>query len=366
VSDRAPNAFYRPELDALRFLAFFAVFIVHVTQYYSTETLSHHHVPLAIASTLIGLFHAGAYGVDLFFALSAYLITALLLREKAQTGRLHIGKFYIRRILRIWPLYYTLVLGLTFIPFFNPDREFNRYCPAFMLFLGNWAFVRSGWPASPAVPLWSVSVEEQFYLFWPPIVARLSRRNILVTAIVCIAIANIVRFLALLQHSSTQHIWSNTGAHLDSLGAGILIASLLEDRVPRFTLPARLCLVALGVVCLTARGLQSDLAPTVPLTPLLVIVGYPAVTVGCGAILLGFLGAPVRSPALRYLGKISYGLYGYHLACLFVVDALGVGSLRPALALALTVAVAAVSYELLEKPFLALKGRYTLVPSRAP
>jgi peptidoglycan/LPS O-acetylase OafA/YrhL len=120
----------------------------------------------------------GAYGVDLFFVLSAYLITELLFREKEQRGTLDVKGFYVRRLLRIWPLYYVFVPLAFAIPFFNPGREFSvRYLLPFLMLAGNWSLTLQGWHAGPVViPLWSISVEEQFYLLWPPIVARLTIR----------------------------------------------------------------------------------------------------------------------------------------------------------------------------------------------
>ena len=100
--------FYRPELDVLRFFAFLGVFIFHS----APRTMDFYNAagyPHWLSSLLIPAFGAGAYGVDLFFALSAYLITSLLLRERAATGALDLRGFYLRRILRIWPLYLAFV-----------------------------------------------------------------------------------------------------------------------------------------------------------------------------------------------------------------------------------------------------------------
>src|ERR1700674_1439630 len=97
------QSFYLPQLDILRFFAFFAVFSVHVA-------------PRAMGSgrgIVVGLARSGTFGVDLFFALSAYLITELLLRERRIAGHLDVRSFYIRRILRIWPLYF-FYLALAF------------------------------------------------------------------------------------------------------------------------------------------------------------------------------------------------------------------------------------------------------------
>jgi peptidoglycan/LPS O-acetylase OafA/YrhL len=130
------SSFYRPELDALRFFAFLAVFRFHfsaaIDRY--VEQGGSHWIGRANSVT-----HAGVYGVDLFFVLSAYLITELLLREKRQFGHLDVRAFYVRRILRIWPLYF-FAIGLALFPPFNRLHGFTwRYAGAFLLLAGNWS-----------------------------------------------------------------------------------------------------------------------------------------------------------------------------------------------------------------------------------
>src|ERR1700688_3352464 len=192
-----PRPFYRPELDVLRFFAFLGVYVVHIVDY-PIEFLEQHHVPHTLAQATMAMATGGAYGVDVFFILSAYLITELLLREKETMGHLNVPAFYLRRVLRIWPLYFLALLIAAYVPFFNPHGEFGpRYVTAFLLFMGNWSFVWFGWITSVAVPLWSVSVEEQFYLFWPPIVARLSRGQIIYAALGMILLANLTRVMIL-------------------------------------------------------------------------------------------------------------------------------------------------------------------------
>jgi peptidoglycan/LPS O-acetylase OafA/YrhL len=107
-------SFYRPELDVLRFFAFLSVFVYH-TLYVPLDHLVGRGVPMWFAQLQVGISRAGAYGVDLFFALSAYLITELLLREKEYRGTLDVKSFYIRRILRIWPLYYVFPQSVSWV-----------------------------------------------------------------------------------------------------------------------------------------------------------------------------------------------------------------------------------------------------------
>ena len=120
------RSFYRPELDVLRFFAFLGVFLFHFN--HPLEFYVAHGIPRSIAVAATSLIEGGVFGVDLFFALSAYLITELLLREKDLRGSLDVKGFYLRRILRIWPLYFFYI-GLALIPVFNPNHVFTwRVC----------------------------------------------------------------------------------------------------------------------------------------------------------------------------------------------------------------------------------------------
>src|SRR5271167_1278609 len=103
-ADRAAPNFYRPELDGLRFFAFFAVYLNHTMSF--GEQGHHRHMPDALGNALGTIGVAGAFGVDLFFVLSAYLLTELLVREGVARGTVDVRAFYLRRILRIWPLYF--------------------------------------------------------------------------------------------------------------------------------------------------------------------------------------------------------------------------------------------------------------------
>jgi peptidoglycan/LPS O-acetylase OafA/YrhL len=363
--------FYRPELDALRFFAFLGVFAVHLLNY-PVDSLPARHVPRPVATVLLGVVHGGSYGVDLFFVLSAYLITELLLREKQLTGQLHVVAFYARRSLRIWPLYYLAVLGASFIPLFNSHQEFpSQYLAPFLLFVGNWSLMIYGWPLTVATPLWSVSVEEQFYLFWAPMVARLTRRGIAWTAALLIGLANASRLYATVLHQGKGYIWASTFAHLDSIAAGILIALWLRDRSLALSTSMRALMITCGAACFFARGYFIVVPNGDQLSITGTLVGYPAIVLGCAAMLIAFIGLPVRSVSLRYLGKISYGLYVYHVPCLAVINRLfvatpGFGHVMVCLVLVfvMTVVVAALSYELFEKPFLKLKRRFTPIESR--
>ncbi len=364
------KSFYRPELDIVRFFAFLAVFVYHTT-YYPLDYFVTRHVPVWLAQVIVSVGRAGAYGVDLFFVLSAYLITELLLREKDEHGRLDVKSFYIRRMLRIWPLYYFFIALAAFVPLLNPAGQFNfRYIVPFLLLAGNWSTIAFGPPQSAALPLWSVSVEEQFYLLWPPIVARLSRRNIIRAAVVMIVLANVARVVVLLLHGGGWDVWVNTFARLDPMAAGILLAVLLRGRAPKIARPLRVTAIVAGIAAIGLTGYVA--APWGYGLPWRgTLISYPVVAAASTAIVLASIGISVRMGILEYLGKISYGLYVYHTACIWITDrflhirnGLAHMCVREVVALALTIAISALSYALIEKPFLNLKRRFTYVHSR--
>src|SRR5882724_2112122 len=185
--------FYRPELDVLRFFAFLGVFIFHA----APRTMDFYNAagyPRWLTATIIPVLTSGAYGVDLFFALSAYLITSLLLRERATTGSLDLRGFYLRRILRIWPLYLSFVAFSALVSLLTPTQHLPlRYVVGYSLLAGNWIYTIYGLPASFAIPLWTVSIEEQFYLTWPLAFRKASLRRMLWIAVGVLVIANVVR-----------------------------------------------------------------------------------------------------------------------------------------------------------------------------
>src|ERR1044072_110289 len=159
--DKATNRYYKPELDLLRFCALLFVFFTHRMDLARIEEAEYywgHHISMV-----------GVYGVPLFFFLSAFLITELLTKEQEQFGKISIKPFYIRRILRIWPLYFTFFFGMVLLTSIT-DKFGGITAKAqvmFSLFSGNWYVTFNQWSAYPVNPLWSVSVEEQLYIILP-------------------------------------------------------------------------------------------------------------------------------------------------------------------------------------------------------
>ncbi len=386
-------SFYHPELDGLRFFAFFLVFLHHSLPHDPAFYTNMGVIPM-FASALAALGATGAFGVNLFFLLSSYLITELLIRERARFGHVDLKSFYIRRILRIWPLYFAFLAFAWVMQWYVPGQHIGwRAGLAFTLLSGNWWLVFVGFPSSVIFPLWSVSIEEQFYIFWPATMRKLSERGLLIAAGLMLALANITRWYLASRHTWESKLWANTFVQLDAIALGIILAVLLAGRAPRLAPLHRLALFTGGFTCLVMAANYFQIKGD-PLTMSRVLLGYPIMAIGAVALFLATLrdqapSAPHLAQSadlglgnrswqiwelspLVYLGRVSYGLYVFHVLGLMISDytihhqdsSLGRYFFRDAVAFAVTVALSAISYRWLETPFLTLKQRFTHVLSR--
>lgn len=372
--------FYFPELDAIRFFLFWGVWGYHALPR-EEHVYTEHHVPAAVASLIASILKAGMASLDVFFILSAFLITELLLREKELRGVPDLKAFYIRRLLRIWPLYFFMIALAGFVSMFDRSQPLGwAYALSFLLFAGNWIMVFRGFPRAEIIgPLWSVSFEEQFYLLWPLVVRRASKRTLWQIAAALLVLAASARLILLLKHTGGQAIWFNSFARLDSIACGILLAVIFHGcQTVRIGLIRRLALLLVGISAWLIVGLYCGLLDPVP-TLLGGMIGYPLMSVGGVAIFLCVLGAAqdglpfLNYSWLVYLGKISYGLYAYHFLGLQLSHYLLTRyhlahswTLSWLCALAITFSLAIVSFQWLESPFLRLKrNKFTHIPSGA-
>lgn len=345
----AAPRFYRPELDALRFFAFLGVFL--------------HHAHTTWRSPISFI---GQLGVSVFFLLSAYLIVAILLREKESTGTVHLGRFIVRRILRIWPLYFAvialaLILGL-FIPAFHLSGHAIR---ALLLLSGNLFILRNGWEAfGPIAPLWSISVEEQFYLLVPLLSRVCTKSGLVRVSAGIIALSYAVLFWLQLHGASWKSLWPNSIVQFQFFAIGTIIAVYTYGKTSRAAGASRAVLLLLVMATAWCGAWRFNQVPTLAFG----FVAIGAVAAFCAAEC--FTSAP---PPLAYLGKISYGLYVFHEIILWLLydgnRTLAVMCERhtviaDAAALALTIAVASLSYRYFERPILELKRRFETVKTR--
>ena len=373
---------YFPELDGMRFVAFLFVYLFH------------QGVPWPLLASWVGvtvthrLQENGGYGVQLFFILSGYLITTLLLREEARYGRIALRAFWIRRILRIWPLYYLIVvIGFFVLPPFEPDIHDHRVISrtlkiaflAVSAFLcGNWSMVLFRPIASDSLSvLWSVCVEEQFYLIVPLFIALVVPRfrRLLVGLLLVGSI--VVRWLCASLSGSPVLIVYNTFAQFDTLCAGVLLALCMGWNRDRPCSGPRAPLAAMAVVCRDRLALQPQERRG---RQRLASHRGTLSGSGCAASVSssvavwgnGWLQAALSYSRIVWLGKISYGLYMYHEIAIWVRKHVmsrtgwfpNQDEILTIATFALVIAMAAISYYGYERRFLLLKRAWTRVPSR--
>lgn len=380
AANTRPARYYQPELDVLRLFAFLFVFITHRNDLAPIDPVVY---PFYHAFTMTGV-----YGVPVFFLLSAFLISELLQRERAATGRIDAKAFYIRRMLRIWPLYFLVFFGLALIGWlFLPGTGVGTIgkVVAFMAFAGNWYITFNGWIEYPVNPMWSLSVEEQFYIAIP-LLAMMGRRALIIVnvAVLVVAYAVIVWYASSFTPTSEfSGQWTNSFVQFQFFAGGMLLSLGLRGRCPDWAMPFRVALFAVAIgmwlVAFLAFGIKADWPRS---TIAQSLAGWPLLLGGASLMLVSMLGMPARylpSP-LIYLGRISYGMYLIHIFFFWIVydkarpwlshvaEMAGVPGWRDnigmALAFAATVTVAGLLYRYYEAPFLKLKRRFTAIPSR--
>jgi peptidoglycan/LPS O-acetylase OafA/YrhL len=391
--------FYHPELDILRFFAFLMAFLHHSLPHHPEFYTKMGVAPL-VASTLAAIGATGAFGVNLFFLLSSYLITELLIRERLRFGHIDLRAFYVRRVLRIWPLYFLFLAFAWVLQWYVPGQHIGwRAALAFTFLAGNWWVVFVGFPSSVIFPLWSLSCEEQFYIVWPATMRRLGERGMIGASLAMLAVANLTRWYLAVRHTWESKLWANTFVQLDGIALGILLAVLLAGRSPKLIKLQRLLLLGTGVACFYLAANYFRVKED-PLTVSRVLLGYITMGVGTVAVFVGSLGSlhAARSSATKasglgaaathvqsssilqrwvlkpliYLGRISYGLYVFHVLGLMITDytiphqdsSLGRYLYRDVMAFAIAAIFASISYSWVETPFLNLKQRFTHIFSR--
>jgi peptidoglycan/LPS O-acetylase OafA/YrhL len=365
----AARTVHFPNLNGIRFLAAFGVLVHHVEQFRFLLKR-----PGSLWGT-VPIYNAGYLCVSLFFVLSGFLITYLLLEEHRVTGTINVRQFYLRRILRIWPLYYLLVfLGFFVMPRFidyarlgvDFQTDFVPKLLLFVFFSPNVALLLYP-PVIGVAQGWSIGIEEQFYLMWPALLKRLRSRLLVLFTVI------LVGKLAL--------VWLDRDiqALLAGKGPGI---HLIRRMIHQFEIE-KMVLGGLAAYVLFSqwRGLLQFLlhplthaANTVLLVALFLIKPFPPLDmIVQGAVFALFILNAAASPRpgfnlerqpFIYLGKVSYGLYMYHPAIVLFVCGHATSTFVIYLGSALlTILVSAVSYEVFESYFLRRKRRHTVVAS---
>lgn len=328
---------------------------------------------------------AGWAGVDLFFVLSGYLITGILLDTRGRRG--YFKSFYARRVLRIFPLYYAfLVVVLLLLPRLAPSavHSIARLQGRQVWF---WTYLTNiGMALHPGFTtlghLWSLAVEEQFYLLWPTMVLLATPKTLLRLTVGMLLAAPVIRVGLLDLGFRPEVAFLLTPARMDSLAAGALVAILQRDttRWAGLERHARSLLVWAGLALAAIIAVQGTLEE---FDPIVQTAGFSLLAIWFGALVVVVLRAQPTTwfrkvlswSPLRYIGLRSYGLYVIHPIMLVAVTRSGLIRRLPALAgsgllpqmgywalcLGASVVAAEVSWRVLEQPCLSLK-RYFPYP----
>jgi peptidoglycan/LPS O-acetylase OafA/YrhL len=345
---------YQPALDGLRALAVAAVIAYHLGA---------------------GWARGGFLGVDAFFVLSGYLITSLLLNEWGKHGRISLPRFWVRRARRLLPALFVVLGAIAlYAVTLAPAHQLQTLRSdglASLFYFANWHFVLSGQSyfdlftlPSPMRHLWSLAIEEQFYLVWPLVVLgclRLGRGSRKLLAAVCIAgIAASVALMAVLYEPlDPSRAYYGTDARAHTLLVGAVLALLLaRRRSTRRRRPAPAGVHAIGIVaavgCVWAWARVSDQGSGLYHGGSLVFsVAVAAVIASAVQPGRGLLRAVLSRPVLCWLGRISYGLYLWHWPAIVVLteDRTGWSGAQLTVArLATTLGAATLSFYLVEQP----------------
>lgn len=369
-----------PELDGVRGIAIALVMALHFVNNMVPPT-----GPIQFAA--VKLTNYGLWGVDLFFVLSGFLITGILADTKGQPG--YLRNFFARRALRIFPLYYAVLLVLTvlvpvtMLSAIDPELlEVRRLRPWLWTYLTN---VHLGGETTFSIPyvshFWSLAVEEHFYLVWPFVIAALPGRPAMRACVGLGALALVARIAASVV--APDRLWADviTPCRIDALcaGAWFALATRQPDALSHRRARQLLAAGGLGVVGISGLYLllhRGD-AVLLPLrsTALAVFFGAAIHGVARADGLLG-LGGLLHQAWLRHLGRYSYGLYVFHGLVAYAMHRAGApawfagrtgwplvdAAFMITFGVTCSYALALASYHSLEQPFLSLKRYFASTP----
>lgn len=369
-----------PNLDGLRFIAFALVFLQHAF-YHLFKQFDNGH--LIQKSLLSSFFLGGGTGVQIFFVLSGFLITYLIVQEINSQGALNVKNFYIRRTLRIWPLYYAIVIfSFLIYPYLKSLIGINsELCSRpfyYFTFLANFDLIHiaktcPGRDAMTQGIIWSVAIEEQFYLVWPLFFAILPKKIYPFLCLAVIACSIIFR----IDHNGQPEAYFHTFAVMGDLAIGALLALLATYHIKfrEWIINLKQTNIQLSyLIILTIyvfNGVVFDFKYGVVMARIFFDCVFAFIIITqCFSVNL-----PIRlgsSAWVSNLGKVSYGLYMLHPIAILVLDIayrklhldnsiFMYGFMQAVLTFFVTIVMARFSYTLFEKPFLKLKSKFSFI-----
>jgi len=312
------KSIYLPGLNGIRAIAVIGVVISHINLSLTTFSITEYSLFGFNNRGNARAWNLGEQGVTMFFVLSGFLITYLLLLEKKKTGYVSRKDFYVRRILRIWPLYFLylfVAIGLGYLL----SQVFPSYTTLvlYMFLLANVPFVIG--PAITACHhLWSIAVEEQFYLFWPLFFHKTRRLKTLLIWIILVTIG--IRFLLWAIYPFTTLTLFFTINRFDCMMFGGLLAILVVEKSKYLPLILSLPSQLLSWVIIIIHFFNFEIVNS--------IISLEFVTLATGIIICGQIQSShkiinLENKFCNLLGKYSYGIYVYHPLLIFLFSALG-------------------------------------------
>jgi peptidoglycan/LPS O-acetylase OafA/YrhL len=346
---------YIPQFDGVRGLSILAVFVAHSE---FIRALPH-----------LGFLEYGRLGVDLFFVLSGFLITGILLDSRESQH--YFRNFYARRAIRIWPLYYLLLtVTLVGLPVFVSSMRAIAYhtWPFFALYIQN-LLIHLPIPFS-LEPTWSLAIEEQFYISWAVLVAFLRKRTLAILLLCIVAMSLTLRVIGYRHGAPSRFVHSFTFCRLDAIAFGSLSAIWLRSRACTLQLWNRRArqFIVLGLIGAFAARLVLGVQSTVFSYTLFAIcfTGFLGLALTSGTN-TSMLGRFLTIRWLRFMGRISYGLYLLHMPIFIAVGIYAKHILRPHSPIEFNIVItiaqfaaafvaASISWWLFESPILRLKS----------
>ena len=318
------------------------------------------------------LIEVGYVGVDLFFVISGFLITTLLIREKNKYGQINLKNFYMRRVLRIFPLYYSLLFFHLFLTLYVINEkhpvESKVFLDNFIYFItytSNWFVIRNEETKTIFYIAWSLAAEEQFYLFWPPVLYLLAKTSramwmiIIVFAISLLFSTYFDLFVVYLSYLPAKIISSIPSGICIGIAASLLLHSRHGENI--FSIISRRSILEISIIFLVASYTlyAYEIIPKLaPLFAMGLAVACLATNKKC---LLTML---FKNKLVGDFGKVSYGLYLYHMLVLNLVLSLNVYIGLPAainlfLVIVVSYLVSFISYNYFEAYFLSKKKYFS-------